>query len=81
MRGQREDMNLIYIHITILLEGGMHLVFSPNRQKKDDKACWVFPLVLFGHSRARIVHCAGPHPPSSCCVVCCSRLMYVIYKF
>ena len=43
--------------------------------EENYSTCRVFPLDLFGHSRSRIVHCAGPHPPRPCSC----RIVYDMY--
>ena len=48
---------------------------------KKRKPVGFFPLDLLGHSKSRIVHCAGPHPPRLCIrelVVVCALLVLVV---
>ena len=45
---------------------GFFLTGKQKKKKKKKKPIGFFPLDLFGHSRSRIVHCAGPHPQCVC---------------
>jgi len=61
----------------------MHLVFS-WQAKKERKPAGFFPLDLLGHSRSKIVHRAGPHPPRSCIrdfVVVCALVVIVVIVY
>ena len=51
----------------------MHVGFFLTGKKKK-KPVGFFPLDLFGHSRSRIVHCAGPHP--QVCVFVVARFLW-----
>ena len=57
----------------------MHIGFflTGKKKKKKKKPVGFFPLDLFGHSRSRIVHCAGPHPQCVCVIVVASIFMVV----
>ena len=61
----------------------MHLVFSWQAKKNGNLLG--FPLDLFGHSKSKIVHHAGPHPPRSCIrefvVVCALVVLLVVIVY
>ena len=49
-----------------------------KRKKEKKKPVGFFPLDLLGHSRSRIVHCAGPHPPRSCVRKLCNYKYWLL---
>ena len=41
---------------------GLFLADKKIKNKDYKNICWIFPLGSFGHSKSKILHCAGPHP-------------------